>query len=76
LSQVGLPQQAIPLALFFFNVGVEAGQLIFISAMLGLLAAGHRIMAQRPAWTWRLTPYAIGSVAAYWTLDRVAGFWR
>jgi hydrogenase/urease accessory protein HupE len=76
LSQVGLPQQAIPLALFFFNVGVEAGQLIFISAMLGLLAAGHRIMAQRPAWTWRLTPYAIGSVAAYWTLDRVAGFWK
>jgi hydrogenase/urease accessory protein HupE len=76
LSQVGLPQQAIPLALFFFNLGVEAGQLIFIAAMLGLLAAGRRTMAKQPAWTWRLTPYAIGSVAAYWTLDRVAGFWR
>jgi hypothetical protein len=29
LSEVGLPQNSIPLALSFFNVGVEIGQLIF-----------------------------------------------
>ncbi|NIP93435.1 MAG: HupE/UreJ family protein, partial [Akkermansiaceae bacterium] len=30
LSEVGLPQTSIPLALLMFNVGVEAGQLLFV----------------------------------------------
>jgi hypothetical protein len=28
-----LPQQGIPLALLFFNVGVEVGQFLFIAAV-------------------------------------------
>ena len=35
LSEVGVPQQAVPLALLFFNVGVELGQLLFIAAVFG-----------------------------------------
>ena len=35
LTEIGLPQGDIPLALFVFNVGVEVGQLIFIAAVLG-----------------------------------------
>src|SRR3954449_2870906 len=46
LAQVGLPARAIPVALLFFNVGVEIGQLVFVTAVLGLIAVGRRA-AQR-----------------------------
>ena len=39
LSEIGLPRGDIPLALFMFNLGVEIGQLVFIAAVLALLAA-------------------------------------
>ena len=76
LSEVGLPQQAIPLALLFFNVGVELGQLLFIAAVLCVVALARRVTVRQPVWTWRLAPYSIGSLAACWTVERVAGFWR
>jgi hypothetical protein len=37
LNEIGLPQGHIPLALLFFNLGVEAGQLLFIASVLALL---------------------------------------
>jgi hypothetical protein len=70
LSEVGLPQQAIPLALLFFNVGVEAGQLAFIAGVLGIAWAWRRAAAPAPAWWPRAAAYAIGSVAAFWTIER------
>lgn len=75
LSEVGLPAQAIPLALLFFNVGVEAGQLLFIASVLLLAAALRRVPVATPAWVLGLPAYGIGAVAAYWTIERVAGFW-
>jgi hydrogenase/urease accessory protein HupE len=78
LSEVGLPQNAIPLALAFFNIGVELGQLAFIAFVLGLVAASRwvaqRIRVPRPAWAWRVPPYAIGGVAAFWVIQRIAAF--
>jgi hydrogenase/urease accessory protein HupE len=79
LAEVGLPQASIPLALLFFNVGVEIGQLLFIAAVLLLLALGRRVLAmtgrhEPPGWLWRLPPYAIGGMASYWVFERVAGF--
>ena len=74
LSDVGLPSQAIPVALLFFNFGVEIGQLAFIAAVLGFTALARRVPIAWPAWAWRLPPYAIGAVAAYWTIERVARF--
>jgi hydrogenase/urease accessory protein HupE len=78
LAEVGLPQNSIPLALLFFNVGVEIGQLIFIAAVLLLLAVGTRVAASlrlhSPSWLWRVPPYAIGGLASYWVFERVAGF--
>ncbi len=75
LAEVGLPEHAIPFALVFFNVGVELGQLAFIAIVLSSGWLIHRIKAfpLRPAEM--LASYVIGSVAAYWTIDRVAGFW-
>ena len=78
LAQVGLPPLSIPLALLFFNVGVEIGQLMFIAAVLALMAAGQGLARlfqfTPPSWLWRLPPYAIGGVASFWVIQRVAAF--
>lgn len=70
LAEVGLPPQAIPLALLFFNVGVELGQLAFIAATLAIMATAGRLPLEAPKWGWRITPYAIGSLAAFWVIQR------
>jgi hydrogenase/urease accessory protein HupE len=72
LNDVGLPQHAIPLALLFFNIGVELGQLAFIGGVLGVVAVARRVPIRVPAWSWRATPYAIGSVAMCWVIQRIA----
>jgi len=74
LAEVGLPQQAIPLALLMFNVGVETGQILFVSAVLLLLVIIKRLPIFWPQGSWRLVPYAIGSTAAFWTIQRIDGF--
>jgi len=78
LSEVGLPQTAIPVALLFFNVGVKVGQLLFIAAILSLMALWRwfvrRETIPEPAWAWRIAPYSIGGVAAFWMVQRITGF--
>jgi hydrogenase/urease accessory protein HupE len=74
LSEVGLPPNAIPTALLFFNVGVEIGQVLFIVAVLMFMAGVKRVrMPQRP-WLAQLPVYAIGTIAAYWTIQRIGQF--
>ena len=76
LSEVGLPQKAIPVALLFFNAGVEVGQLIFIASIFAIAMvarnAARKITVPHPAWAWRIPPYAIGAVAAFWFLQRIS----
>jgi hydrogenase/urease accessory protein HupE len=74
LSEVGLPTGHIPLALLFFNVGVEVGQLLFIAAVLSFIAAVRRVRMPLPRWVELTPPYAIGSVAMFWVMQRVAAF--
>ncbi len=78
LSEVGLPEHAIPVALLFFNVGVEVGQLLFIASVFAIAAlalrAQRRLALPTPAWAWRVPAYAIGGVATCWTLERLAAF--
>jgi hydrogenase/urease accessory protein HupE len=73
LSQVGLPANDIPLALLFFNLGVEAGQLAFVVVVLGVIAALRHI--RMPEWAPILPPYAIGGVAMFWVIERTAAIW-
>jgi hydrogenase/urease accessory protein HupE len=73
LSQVGLPPNDIPLALLFFNLGVEAGQLAFVIVALGVIALLRRI--RLPEWAPNLAPYAIGSVAMFWAIQRTIAIW-
>jgi hydrogenase/urease accessory protein HupE len=74
LREVGLPPGQIPEALLFFNLGVEAGQLIFVAAVLTVSAAGRKRRVPLPSWIKLAPPYAIGSVAMFWVIQRVAAF--
>jgi uncharacterized protein (DUF983 family) len=64
--------------LLFFNVGVEIGQLLFVGAVVTVIVvgwrAGTRLRLSPPAWLWRVAPYAIGTLASFWLVERVAGF--
>ena len=85
LREVGLPEQDIPLALLFFNVGVEVGQLAFIAVVVLVLSVVTRLLrrpghAERGPWHSEAmirvpVAYVIGSIAAFWTVQRVVGFW-
>ena len=83
LRSVGLPDHAIPLALAFFNVGVEAGQLLFVAAVFllfwianqmgGRAAAGGHTFLPGTMLT-RAASYVIGTLAAFWLIERTYGF--
>ncbi len=83
LAEVGLPNHAIPIALLFFNLGVEVGQLAFVAAILVTGELVRRAMArhfgrapiQRTAdWLDVTAAYAIGVLAAYWLIERTSAF--
>jgi hypothetical protein len=74
LSEVGLPGAHIPLALLFFNLGVEAGQLLFIAAVLALAWLARRVTARQSRRLELVPPYFIGTAAMFWMFQRVASF--
>ena len=71
LAEIGLPQTELPLALLMFNVGVETGQVLFVTIVSLLLAGLHRMHGRTALTLARATPFAIGGIAAYWTIDRL-----
>ena len=74
LAEIGLPKQAIPYALGFFNVGVELGQLAFVFVMLGVFKILSSLKLNLE-WGKKVMAYGIGSLAAFWMIERVVGFW-
>ena len=72
LSKIGLPPDEIPVALLFFNVGVEIGQLMFVAVVVIAI----RLFARLPLQDWRrlrvATVYVIGILATFWFLERTA----
>jgi hypothetical protein len=74
LSAAGLPAGHIPLALGFFSAGVEVGHFSFVAAVLLVLAVLRHKKTTLPSWSWRIPPYAIGGVASYWLIARLAAF--
>ncbi len=71
LSEVGVPAHEVPLALLMFNVGVETGQVLFVVAAVAALALLQRLPLPAVPGGWRIAPYAIGTTAAFWTIERV-----
>jgi len=74
LSHAGLPPGDVPLALLFFNVGVELGQLAFVTAVLLLIRASRVFLKSLPPRAELLPAYAIGSLGAFWLIQRLATF--
>ncbi|MFZ4700701.1 MAG: HupE/UreJ family protein [Candidatus Methylumidiphilus sp.] len=72
LLEIGLPKNDVPLSLFLFNVGVEAGQLLFVLAVLLLIQGLRRLPSINPVWGRWVPPYAIGSFSAYWLIERLS----
>jgi hypothetical protein len=78
LGEIGLPQHAIPLALFSFNLGIELGQLAWVGVLLAAAGAATRVAAPLVAPQRRRTlgreaaATALGALGAYWCLDRAA----
>jgi hydrogenase/urease accessory protein HupE len=73
LSEIGLPQGEVPTALLTFNLGVEAGQLFVVAAVMATFWLLRKLKAQAVAPTQTIAAYAIGSVAAMWLLERTFG---
>lgn len=75
LSEIGLPQQSIPLALVFFNIGVELGQLFFVLAVVVLSWLLHHLKQEKllnRAET--AVTYSIGGISSFWLFERVSLF--
>jgi len=75
LAEIGLPQQAISLALIFFNIGVELGQLMFVATVVLLALLLRRL--NYPKFMQRVemvVVYAIGGISAFWMIERISAF--
>jgi hydrogenase/urease accessory protein HupE len=70
LSTTGMPKAELPVALFFFNVGVELGQLVFVTMALALERSFRVLEIKWPQAVEALPGYAVGSLGAYWTIQR------
>jgi len=70
LSTTGMPKAELPFALLFFNVGVELGQLAFVFTALALVRSFKVLEVRWPRWAKALPGYAVGSLGAYWTIQR------
>ncbi len=72
LAQLGLPESEIPLALLLFNVGVEIGQLAFVIGILLLERSFRLLEFHWPRLVERFPGYLVGTLGAFWTIQRVA----
>ncbi|MGB2627288.1 MAG: HupE/UreJ family protein [Candidatus Acidiferrum sp.] len=70
LTAMGLPKAEIPLALLLFNVGVEIGQISFVILVILLERSFRVLQVHWPRIIERLPGYAVGTLGAYWTIQR------
>jgi hypothetical protein len=85
LGEIGLPQTEIPAALLFFNVGVELGQIAFVLVLLAglfvlrraalMLVRVPRLGFPNAVAVHRPAGYLVGTLAAFWMVERVVSFW-
>jgi hydrogenase/urease accessory protein HupE len=72
MTGAGLPRQDLPLALLSFNVGVEIGQLGFVALILAMERSFRVLEVRWPRWVQALPGYTVGTLGAFWTIQRVA----
>ena len=74
LTDAGLPAGHVPTALLFFCVGVEAGHFLFVGMLVALSALAARSRLSPPRWAGAVPPYAIGTIATFWLIERITAF--
>jgi hydrogenase/urease accessory protein HupE len=75
LAAIGLPRNNVPLALLFFNLGVEIGQIAFVSALILISSIARRFTQPTQLSVARLAScYGVGGLASYWLFDRISNF--
>jgi len=72
LREAGLPPREIPVSLLAFNLGVEAGQVMFILAVTAIAFVFGRFTRLPRQTLLRLSGYGIGGLSAFWFIDRVS----
>ncbi len=72
MTGAGLPRQELPLALLSFNIGVELGQLGFVALVLAMERSFRVLEVRWPRWVQALPGYTVGTLGAFWTIQRVA----
>lgn len=70
LLEIGIPQDEILLSLFLFNVGIEAGQILFILGVGIILFVLNKIIDIYNEKLKLATAYFIGSCASFWLIER------
>jgi hypothetical protein len=79
LAEIGLPQDSVIVALLFFNIGIEVGQLLVVIVALGLVAVFGRLAGTKPSGVAdsqvltnivRMPLYGAGTIAGYWFVER------
>lgn len=73
LSEIGLPKGAEAMALLLFNLGVEAGQVLFVGCVLAVAWVFHKLAAPRMVLARTGLAYFIGFMGSYWAIERIAG---
>jgi hydrogenase/urease accessory protein HupE len=74
LKETGLPQTDVPVALLTFNLGVEAGQLLFVASVWIAFAAVRRLATLRAAPARLVAAYLVGTVSMFWFVERIVSF--
>jgi hydrogenase/urease accessory protein HupE len=88
LREIGLPETEIPAALLSFNIGVEIGQIVFVTAVIAAVWIVTFLLKRiRDLRDVKLAPlewlrgiekplaYGVGGVTVFWTMERVSAFW-
>ncbi len=71
LGELGLSESDIPLALLFFNLGVEAGQVAFIGVLVLINVLFTKFLSNQLFSLHRGLAYGLGGIAAYWFIERI-----
>ncbi|MCX7302890.1 MAG: HupE/UreJ family protein [Hyphomicrobiales bacterium] len=74
LKETGLPQSDVPVALLTFNLGVEAGQLLFVAAVLAVFWAVKNLVPVDAKPARLVAAFAIGTMSMVWLIERLGSF--
>jgi hypothetical protein len=70
LAEIGLPQSNVPLALLFFNIGIEIGQIAFVLLAIGAWWLINRAVTVKPARIVSIAVYMLGGLSVMWCIER------